>query len=207
MFKFADISVAIQDFRIGKMLIAVDDEDRENEGDLIISALKTTPEDINFMARFGRGLICAPVSDEIAGRFGLEPMVQTDCSSGDNITTNFTVSIDYKHGTTTGISAADRAKTVNALCDPGSVGDDFIKPGHIFPLRAHPGGLHRRNGHTEASIELAKMAGLPQVAVICEIINDDGTMARLPDLITFAEKHALNIISIKDLCDFVDKGN
>ena len=203
MFKFADISEAVQDFKNGKMLIAVDDEDRENEGDLVISAFKTTPEDINFMAKFGRGLICAPVSPKIADKFGLEPMVKSDSCTGDKIATNFTISIDYKHGTTTGISASDRAKTVNSLCDPKTACDDFIKPGHIFPLRSHSEGLKSRNGHTEAAIELTKMAGLPEVAVICEIINDDGTMARLPDLIQFAERHNLKIISIKEMCDIV----
>ncbi|OQN94339.1 3,4-dihydroxy-2-butanone 4-phosphate synthase [Leptospira interrogans serovar Lai] len=180
------------------MIILVDSEDRENEGDLVVAAEFADKEKINFMAAFGRGLICIPMEVERLKKLGLNRMVD-DYSLGDKHGTAFTVSVDAKHGTSTGISAQDRAVTVQVLLDDKTVSADLMRPGHLFPLQAVPGGVLRRAGHTEAAVDLSKLAGLYPAGVICEIMNDDGTMARLPDLEKFAEKHGLNIYTIEDL--------
>ena len=191
------IDEAITDIKAGKVVIVVDDEDRENEGDFITAARNITPEVINFMATHGRGLICAPVSEEITDRLALEMMVSRNTSSH---ATPFTVSIDLLgHGCTTGISASDRSKTIQALIDPAKRSDDFGRPGHIFPLKAVNGGVLRRAGHTEATVDLAKLAGFEPGGALVEIMNEDGTMARLPQLIGIAKKFNLKIISIEDL--------
>ncbi|HLG25967.1 MAG TPA: bifunctional 3,4-dihydroxy-2-butanone-4-phosphate synthase/GTP cyclohydrolase II [Candidatus Gracilibacteria bacterium] len=196
MRRFHKIDDAISDIKAGKIVIVVDDENRENEGDLIMAASKATPAKINFMAREGRGLICAPLSEDIADGLDLPPMVQNNT---ERVSTHFTVSVDLKSGTTTGISASDRAKTVRALADPKSRPDDFLRPGHIFPLMARRGGVLVRAGHTEAAVDLARLAGLAPVGVVCEIMKTDGSMARLPQLMDFSSRHKLKIISIKDL--------
>lgn len=194
------IEQALEDIKQGKIVIVVDDEDRENEGDFVIAARFVTPSVINFMAKEGRGLICAPIIESRADELGLELMVASNTGLHE---TPFTVSIDLKgHGCTTGISAHDRAKTIRALVDPNTKPEDFAKPGHIFPLRAKKGGVIRRSGHTEAAIDLARLAGFEPVGAICEIMNEDGTMARLPDLRKLADKHGLHIISIKDIIEY-----
>lgn len=194
---FHTIEEAIEDIKNGKVIIVVDDEDRENEGDFIVAARHATPEVINFMATHGRGLICAPISQEISDRFGLELMVTDNTALH---ATPFTVSIDLNgHGCTTGISASDRSKTVLALIDPETRPEDFGKPGHIFPLRARNGGVLRRAGHTEASVDLSRLAGFEEAGVIVEIMNEDGTMARVPDLIEISKKFNLKLVTIKDL--------
>jgi len=187
----------IEDIRQGKMVVIMDDEDRENEGDFLTAARNATPELINFMATHGRGLICAPLIESECDRLGLELMVQSNSAAYE---TPFTVSVDLiGHGCTTGISATDRAKTVQALIDPTIDPKELGKPGHIFPLRAKTGGVLRRAGHTEAAIDLAKMAGFEAAGVIVEIMNEDGSMARVPDCIKIAEKFDLKMISIADL--------
>ncbi len=192
------IAQAISDIQQGKMIILVDSEDRENEGDLVVSAEFVTPEVINFMATYGRGLICVPMESKRIKELNLEPMVRDNT---EKFRTAFTVSVDAhpRFGVTTGISAYDRAKTVQVLIDENTKPEDIVKPGHIFPLEAVAGGVIRRAGHTEASVDLCKLAGLKPAAVICEIMNEDGTMARLPQLIEFAKKHNLNIYTIEDL--------
>lgn len=192
------IEEAILDIQAGKMVIVVDDEDRENEGDIIVAAEKATPEIINFMATHARGLICAPMLGERLDELEIHPMV---ADNTDNHETAFTVSVDYKT-TTTGISAHERADTIAALINPDSKPADFRRPGHIFPLRYKEGGVLRRTGHTEGSIDLARLAGLYPAAVICEIMNDDGTMARLPQLLEFSQKHDIKIVSIADLIEY-----
>nr|WP_000615788.1 bifunctional 3,4-dihydroxy-2-butanone-4-phosphate synthase/GTP cyclohydrolase II [Leptospira interrogans] len=192
------IENAIEEIKSGKMIILVDSEDRENEGDLVVAAEFADKEKINFMAAFGRGLICIPMEVERLKKLGLNRMVD-DYSLGDKHGTAFTVSVDAKHGTSTGISAQDRAVTVQVLLDDKTVSADLMRPGHLFPLQAVPGGVLRRAGHTEAAVDLSKLAGLYPAGVICEIMNDDGTMARLPDLEKFSEKHGLNIYTIEDL--------
>ncbi|TGK31044.1 bifunctional 3,4-dihydroxy-2-butanone-4-phosphate synthase/GTP cyclohydrolase II [Leptospira gomenensis] len=192
------IENAIEEIKSGRMIILVDSEDRENEGDLVVAAEFADKEKINFMATFGRGLICMPMEAERLKKLGLHRMVD-DYSLGDKHGTAFTVSVDAKQGTSTGISAQDRAVTVQVLLDEKTVSGDLMRPGHLFPLQAVPGGVLRRAGHTEASVDLSKLAGLYAAGVICEIMNDDGTMARLPDLEKFAEKHGLNIYTIEDL--------
>jgi len=195
--KLDTIEAAIADIKAGKLVIVVDDEDRENEGDFITAARNVTPEIINFMATHGRGLICAPISGELAHNLNLEMMVSSNSSLHE---TPFTVSIDLLgHGCTTGISASDRAKTVQALIDQNIKPEEFGKPGHIFPLKAKKGGVLRRIGHTEATVDLAELAGFEPCGVLVEIMNEDGTMARLPDLVKVREKFNLKIISIKDL--------
>ncbi|MCH8567174.1 MAG: bifunctional 3,4-dihydroxy-2-butanone-4-phosphate synthase/GTP cyclohydrolase II [Balneolales bacterium] len=194
--KFDTIESAIEDIRNGKIVIVVDDEDRENEGDFVMAAEMVTPDAVNLMATHGRGLICAPVTRERAYELNLERMVQDNT---DSMKTAFTVSIDYNKGTTTGISAADRAITLKALIRKDSKPSDFNRPGHIFPLIAAEGGTLRRAGHTEAAVDLARLAGLFPAGVICEIMNDDGTMARLPDLVPIARKFGMKLITIKDL--------
>lgn len=190
---------AIQEIKNGKMIILVDDEDRENEGDLTIAAEFVTPEVINFMAKFGRGLICLPMSNEMADRLELPLMTQ---KNGSRFGTNFTVSIESREGITTGISAYDRAHTILTAVNPKSTARDIVTPGHIFPLRAHPGGVLIRAGQTEGSVDLAKLAGLTPAAVICEVMKDDGTMARMPDLEIFAKEHGIKIATIKDLIQY-----
>lgn len=191
----ATVEEAIEELRQGRMLVVVDDENRENEGDLVMAAEKVTPEAVNFMARWGRGLICVPMEGQRLDQLQIPQMV---AQPGDHMGTAFTVSVDYK-GVTTGISAFDRAMTIRALIDPQTRPEDLVRPGHIFPLRAKEGGVLRRPGHTEAAIDLTKLAGLYPAAVICEIMNDDGTMARLPDLVKFAKRHGLKLITIEDL--------
>lgn len=191
------IEEAIEDIKKGKVVIVVDDEDRENEGDFICAAERVTPEIINFMATHGRGLICAPIEEKRADELGLTMMVPENTSLHE---TAFTVSIDLiGHGCTTGISAYDRATGIRALVDPNIKAEDFARPGHIFPLRAKSGGVLRRTGHTEAAIDLARLAGFKPVGVLVEILNEDGSMARLPQLINIARKFDLKIISIQDL--------
>jgi 3,4-dihydroxy 2-butanone 4-phosphate synthase/GTP cyclohydrolase II len=199
--KLNTIEEAILDIQLGKMVIVVDDEDRENEGDLVMAAEKVRPEDVNFMATYGKGLICVPITESRASTLGLDEMVKKNT---DVFRTNFTVSVDALD-TTTGISAVERAKTIQLLTNDRAMNKDFRKPGHIFPLIAQEGGVLKRAGHTEASIDLATLAGLKPVGVICEIMNDDGTMARLNDLMTYKNKHGLKIISIKDLIEYKRK--
>lgn len=195
--KLNTIEEALADIRSGKVVIVVDDEDRENEGDFVAAAEMVTPEMINFMAKEGRGLICTPIIESRCNELDLTPMVTNNT---DPHHTNFTVSIDlYGDGVTTGISAADRAKTIKAMINPAKMARDFNRPGHVFPLIAKPGGVLRRTGHTEAAIDLARLSGLYPAGVIVEIMNEDGSMARLPQLLGIAEKHDLKIISIEDL--------
>jgi len=192
----SDIEGALEELRQGKMIILVDDEDRENEGDLTMAAEKVTPEDINFMTKYGRGLICLSLHPEIIERLNLPLMVQDNRS---RFQTAFTVSIEAKNGVTTGISTADRAHTIlTAMADDASP-DDLIQPGHVFPLRARRGGVLFRAGQTEGSVDLARLAGLKPAGVICEIMNEDGTMARRPDLDGFAKKHGLRVVTIADI--------
>lgn len=193
---FASPEEAINMIKEGRMIIVVDDEDRENEGDLLMAASKVTRESINFMTKYGRGLVCVPLTEEKAKQLELEPMV---LHSTDPHGTAFTISVDAKEGTTTGISAEDRAITARLLASPEAKPSDFRRPGHMFPLIARKGGVLKRAGHTEAAVDLARLAGLEPVGVICEIMNDDGTMARLPQLIEFAKKFNLKIMTIKDL--------
>jgi 3,4-dihydroxy 2-butanone 4-phosphate synthase/GTP cyclohydrolase II len=193
------IEEAIEDIKDGKMVILVDDEDRENEGDLCIAAEHVTPEAVNFMAKYGRGLICLSLENEIADKLDLPLMVRDNRS---RFQTAFTVSIEARQGVTTGISAADRATTIlTAVADHASP-DDIVSPGHVFPLRAKEGGVLVRTGQTEGSVDLARLSGLKPCGVICEVMNEDGTMARMPDLELFAEKHGLKIVTIADLINF-----
>ncbi len=195
----SSIEEVIEDARNGKMVVLIDDEGRENEGDLVIPAQMATPEAINFMATHGRGLICLALPRERIEQLGLPLMPQ---SNANRLQTNFTVSIEARDGVTTGISAPDRARTIAVAIDPRSSADNIVTPGHIFPLAARDGGALVRAGHTEASIDIARLAGLNPSAVICEIMNDDGTMSRLPDLVKFAQFHGLKIGSIADLIAF-----
>ncbi len=191
------VSEIVDEIKNGKIVILTDDENRENEGDLYIPASKVTPEIINFMAKYGRGLICIPLTQDKADLIGLKEMVSS--SERDRYRTAFTVSIDAKYGTTTGISAFDRAATARKIVDPNSVKDDFVAPGHMFPLIAKEGGVLVRAGHTEAAIDYARLADEFPAGIICEIMNDDGTMARMPDLIKFSKTHNLKIGTISDL--------
>jgi 3,4-dihydroxy 2-butanone 4-phosphate synthase/GTP cyclohydrolase II len=199
MIAFSSIEEIIAEIRQGRLVIIVDDEDRENEGDLVCASAKITPDLINFMATHGRGLICAPITQEAAERLGLPLMVRRNTESHG---TNFTVAVDAASGVTTGISSADRARTVEILANPMSEPQDLVRPGHILPLQAKQGGVLRRAGHTEAAVDLARLAGLEPAGVICEILNEDGTMARLPQLLEFAEKHQLKIGTIEALIDY-----
>lgn len=196
---FSTIEEAMTSFRSGEMLIVVDDDERENEGDFIIAAEFCTPEVINFMSKEGRGIICAPLTAERSKELLLDLMVETNTSLHE---TPFTVSVDYIHGTTTGVSAFDRARTVKALVDPATKPSDLARPGHVFPLRAMDGGVLRRAGHTEAVIDLCKLTGLYPAGVLCEIMNEDGTMARLPELMHLAQRFNLRIITIKSLIEY-----
>jgi 3,4-dihydroxy 2-butanone 4-phosphate synthase / GTP cyclohydrolase II len=192
------VSEVIAAIRAGEIVILVDDENRENEGDLVFAAEFVTPEKINFLAKHGRGLICMPITEEHAGRLGLKPMVEQNRSRHG---TNFTVSIEAAEGIATGISAHDRALTIKVACAKDAKADDIVQPGHVFPLIAHPGGVLVRAGHTEACCDLARLAGLAPAAVLCEIMRDDGTMARLPDLLQFAAEHKLKIGTIAELIE------
>ncbi|MBI4682383.1 MAG: bifunctional 3,4-dihydroxy-2-butanone-4-phosphate synthase/GTP cyclohydrolase II [Nitrospirae bacterium] len=198
-FKFNTIKEAIDDIKAGKMVILIDDEDRENEGDLTIAAEKITPEAINFMAKYGRGLICLSLTPERVDQLRLPMMADMNTS---RFGTAFTISIEARRGVTTGISAADRAKTIKTAINPKTRPDDIARPGHIFPLRAQPGGVLQRAGQTEGSVDLSRLAGLNPAGVICEIMNDDGTMARVPQLAKFARKHGLKMVTIKDLIQY-----
>ncbi len=197
--EFSPVADLIADIKAGKMVIIVDDEDRENEGDIICAAEMISPEHINFMATHGRGLICAPILPAAAERLGLPLMVRRNTESHG---TNFTVAVDAASGVTTGISASDRAHTVKILANPLSEPQDLVRPGHILPLQAKVGGVLRRAGHTEAAVDLARLADLEPAGVICEILNEDGSMARLPQLFEFAEKHSLKIGTIESLIEF-----
>lgn len=193
---FASIEQAIEELKKGHVVIVVDDENRENEGDFVALAERATPEVINFMITHGRGLVCVPLTEERARELDLDPMVWNNT---DNHETAFTVSVDARNGTTTGISAVERAVTVKTLIDPQSTPGDFRRPGHIFPLIAKPGGVLRRAGHTEAAVDLARLAGAYPAGVICEVLKEDGTMARVPDLEKVAQRHGLLMITIADL--------
>ncbi len=193
---FASVEEAIAEIRAGRMVVVVDDEDRENEGDLTLAAEFVTPEAINFMARFGRGLICLALTEERADYLRLAPMTSENTS---RFGTAFTESIEAREGVTTGISAADRAHTIRVVIDPRSTAHDLARPGHVFPLRARKGGVLVRAGQTEASVDLARMAGLVSAGVICEIMNEDGTMARVPDLIAFCAEHGLKMLTVASL--------
>jgi len=196
---FATIEEAIKEIRSGRMLVVVDDEDRENEGDLIIAAEKVTPNAINFLTKHARGLICVPMVSRRLDELGLGPMVANNTAK---MGTRFTVSVDAVVNTTTGISAFDRAQTVRALIDPDSKPEDLARPGHIFPLRAAEGGVLRRAGHTEAVVDLTRLAGMYEAGVLCEIMDEDGQMARLPQLLKMAEQFRLKIVTIKDLIEY-----
>ena len=195
-FQFDTIDDVVSDVARGRIVIVTDDADRENEGDLVMAAEKATPEAVNFMAKHGRGLICVPISNERAEQLGLQRMV---VQNREMYRTDFTVSVDAARGITTGISAQDRAAAIQAIVNPKSSPDDLVQPGHVFPLRAKDGGVLRRTGHTEAAVDLARMAGLQPAGVLCEILHDDGTMARLPELMEFRTKHGLRICTIQNL--------
>lgn len=196
---FDPIEEVVEDIRHGKMVIIVDDEDRENEGDLVMAAEKVSPESVNFMARYGRGLICVPTQSSRLKQLGIEQMVS---ENRDEFKTDFQISVDAARGISTGISAADRALTIKTLANPTAVPSDLVQPGHIFPLRAKTGGVLQRAGHTEAAVDLAQLAGLLPMGVICEILNEDGSMARLPELKVFSETHNIKISSIENLIKY-----
>ena len=195
-FQFDTIDDVVSDIARGRIVIVTDDADRENEGDLVMAAEKATPEAVNFMAKYGRGLICVPISNERAEQLGLQRMV---AQNREMYRTDFTVSVDAARGVTTGISTHDRAATILAIANPKSSPSDLVQPGHVFPLRAKDGGVLRRTGHTEAAVDLAGMAGLQPAGVLCEILHDDGTMARLPELMEFRKKHGLRMCTIQSL--------
>ncbi len=197
--KFASVEQAVAEIRAGRMVVVVDDEDRENEGDLTLAAEFVTPEAINFMARFGRGLICLTLTEERADYLRLGPMTSENTS---RFGTAFTETVEAREGVTTGISAADRAHTIRVAIDPASTAHDLARPGHVFPLRARKGGVLVRAGQTEASVDLARMAGLVSAGVICEIMNDDGTMARVPDLVKFCAEHKMLMVTVADLIKY-----
>ena len=201
---FNSIIEILEDLRNGKMVIVVDDEDRENEGDLVMAAVSVKPEDINFMAKFGRGLICVPMEEERLRFLELDPMLKNtlQANNQDPFKTAWMISVDAAKGVTTGISAYDRARTIEVLINPQSKPEDLVRPGHIFPLRARRGGVLVRAGHTEASLDLMSLAGLYPIGVICEIMNDDGSMARMSHLLEFAKKHSLKICTIASLIEY-----
>jgi len=198
-FKFNSIESAVKDFRKGKVIIVVDDEDRENEGDMIYSAEKSTPELVNFLVKYARGLICVPLEDRRLKELNINMMTNINTALHE---TAFTESVDYRHGTTTGISAFDRDKTIHSLVDKSTKPEDLAIPGHIFPLKSVSGGVLRRAGHTESSVDLAKLAGMYPAGVLCEIMKENGEMARLPELFRLADKYGLKIITIKDLIHY-----
>jgi len=195
----SSIETIVEEIRKGRIAIVVDDQDRENEGDLIMAGEWATPGAINFMARFGRGLICVPTTGERLKQLGIEQMVS---KNRESFKTDFQVSVDAASGVTTGISAADRARTIKVMAEPTAVPNDLVQPGHVFPLRAKPGGVLQRSGHTEAVVDLVTLAGCRPIGVLCEIMNDDGTMARLPQLLKFARKHKLKICTIEALIKY-----
>ena len=197
--KFNSIDAVVADLQRGKMVIVVDDADRENEGDLILAAQFVTPAAVNFMAKHARGLICVPTTSERLQQLGIERMVR---QNRETFKTDFQISVDASRGVTTGISAADRAETIRIMADPTAVPEDLVQPGHVFPLRARPGGVLQRAGHTEAAVDLVRLAGCRRIGVICEIMSDDGSMARLPELVRFARKHQLKICTIADLIQY-----
>ncbi len=197
--KFNPIETVVADLQKGKMVIVVDDADRENEGDLIMSAQHVTAEAVNFMAKHGRGLICVPTTSERLQQLGIERMVR---QNRETFKTDFQISVDAARGITTGISAADRAETIRIMAEPTAVPEDLVQPGHVFPLRARPGGVLQRAGHTEAAVDLVRLGGGRPIGVICEIMSDDGSMARLPELVKFARRHRLKICTIADLIEF-----
>ena len=199
MNKFSSIKETVSAFRSGKIVIVFDDRTRENEGDLICAAEKITPEKVNFMTKHGRGLICVPISPEIAKKINLKKLVKKNT---DHTKCNFTISVDLKKGTSTGISAFDRSKTIKAFTQNNLKPEDFARPGHVFPIIVDNKGVLKRPGHSEAAVDLAKLSGLKPAGVICEILREDGRMARLKDLFEFAKKHNLKIICIKDLIDY-----
>ena len=188
---------ALDDLKAGKFLVVVDDERRENEGDLVMPAEKVTTDAVNFVVTYARGLLCMPVTGERLDELGMPLMITQNASAKNQ--TAFTVSVDYKKDTTTGISAGDRAATIRAMIDPNAKGDEFTRPGHLFPLRYHPGGVLARAGHTEAIVDLCNLAGMYPAGIVCEIMNDDGSMSRLPDLEVFADRHGLKILSIAQI--------
>ena len=197
--QFSPIELAIEEIKAGRIIIVVDDEDRENEGDLVMAAERATPEAVNFMTKYGRGLICVPMSGERLDELKISMMVLDNTAP---MGTAFTVTVDARHGVSTGTSAYDRAVTIQALVDPDSRPEDLTRPGHILPLRAMPGGVLRRAGHTEAAVDLARLADYLPAGVICEVMSDDGDMARLPELFALAKEHGLKIITIKDLIEY-----
>ena len=197
--EFVSIEIAIEEIRAGRILVVVDDEDRENEGDLMMAADKVTPEAVNFMAKHGRGLICAPMTGERLDALQISMMVTDNTAP---MGTAFTITVDARRGVTTGTSAHDRAVTIKTLVDPATRPDSLTRPGHVLPLRAMPGGVLRRAGHTEAAVDLARLAGLPPVGVICEVMDEDGGMARVPQLLALARAHNLKAITIKDLIEY-----
>lgn len=197
--EFASIESALEDIRAGRILIVVDDEDRENEGDFVMAADTVTPEAVNFMTKYGRGLICVPMTGERLDALRISMMVQDNTAP---MGTAFTVTVDAKRGVTTGTSAYDRAVTIKTLVDPATRPDDLTRPGHILPLRAMPGGVLRRAGHTEAAVDLARLAGFTSAGVICEVMDEDGGMARVPQLLELARAHNLKVITIKDLIEY-----
>src|ERR1035438_3234958 len=197
--RFNSIASVVADLQQGKMVIVVDDADRENEGDVIMAGQFVTPAAVNFMAKHARGLICVPTTSERLQQLGIERMVR---QNRETFKTDFQVSVDAARGITTGISAGDRAETIRIMAEPTAVSEDLIAPGHVFPLRARPGGVLQRAGHTEAAVDLVQLAGCRPIGVICEIMSDDGSMARMPELVKFALKHRLKICSIADLIQF-----
>ncbi|MGO8929190.1 MAG: bifunctional 3,4-dihydroxy-2-butanone-4-phosphate synthase/GTP cyclohydrolase II [Limisphaerales bacterium] len=197
--RFHSIESVVADLQRGKMVIVVDDADRENEGDVIMAAQFVTPAAVNFMAKYGRGLICVPTTSERLQQLGIERMVR---QNRETFKTDFQVSVDAARGITTGISAGDRAETIRIMADPTALPEDLVQPGHVFPLRARPGGVLQRAGHTEATVDLVRLAACRPIGVICEIMSDDGSMARLPELVKFARKHRLKICAIADLIQF-----
>src|SRR5947207_9097755 len=198
---FTDVPSAIEEIRSGRMIIVVDDEDRENEGDLTMAAEKVTPDAINFMAKYGRGLVCLSLTSERLAELQIPPMVE-DIDNTSPFGTAFMVSIEARRGVTTGISAADRATTILTAVNPKTKPEDLVRPGHVFPLRARAGGVLKRAGQTEGSVDLARLAGLTPAGVLCEIMNDDGTMARVPQLHETAKRHHLKLVTIKDLIEY-----
>src|SRR2546430_4598427 len=196
---FNSIESVVADLQKGKLVIVVDDADRENEGDLIMAAQFARPKDVNFMAEHGRGLICVPTTSERLQQLGIERMVR---QNRETFKTDFQISVDAARGITTGISAPDRAETIRIMAEPTTVPEDLVQPGHVFPLRARPGGVLQRAGHTEAAVDLVRLAGARPIGVICEIMSDDGSMARLPELRKFGMKHRLQICTIADLIPF-----
>src|SRR6266702_2865155 len=196
---FDTIESVVADLRKGKMVIVVDDADRENEGDLVMAAQFVTPAAVNFMAKYGRGLICVPTTSERLQQLGIERMVR---QNRESFRTDFQVSVDAARGISTGISAADRAKTIQIMASPTAVPEDLVQPGHVFPLRARPGGVLQRSGHTEAAVDLVRIAGCRSIGVICEIMSEDGSMARLPELMDFGHRHGLKICTIEELIKY-----